>query len=105
LSGGGQDDADAKSRHRKPKGKEMRIPRSTARELIFDSGNVGVDLRDQASTKAAPPAFMKPVGVDDPKEFAEVDSSAANIDSDVGAQIIDGARRKSRRNQTRARSR
>jgi len=91
LSGNGHDE----SKPRNPKGKEIRTPRPTARDLIFDSGNVGVDLRDQTSTKAAPPVFIKPAGVDDPKGFGEAASSAEKIPSE--APIIDGARQKSKK--------
>jgi len=42
-----------------------------------------VDLRDQTSTKAAPPVFMKPAGVDDPKELGETGSPAEKTPSEI----------------------
>ncbi|CAA7261984.1 unnamed protein product [Cyclocybe aegerita] len=43
----------------------------TARQAIFESGGVGVDLRTQAR-EAAPTEFLKPAGVDDPKDTKPV---------------------------------
>ncbi|KAJ3510577.1 hypothetical protein NLJ89_g4595 [Agrocybe chaxingu] len=43
----------------------------TARQAIFESGGVGVDLRIQAR-EAAPTEFLKPAGVDDPKDTKPV---------------------------------
>jgi hypothetical protein len=86
LNGSAQDDPDPKLTLRKSKGKETRTPKATARDLIFDSGNVGLDLRAQAQAskkESKTPAFLKPAGVDDPSSVAK------------GAQMVDGARRKS----------
>lgn len=68
----------------------------TAKQAIFETGGVGVDLRGPSSTKpqptpakatVTPDTFLKPSGVDDPKE----------LDSSVGSSkttVIDGARMK-----------
>lgn len=96
LSEGDHDDADLKSRSTE---QEIWISKSSARDLIFESGNVGVDLRDQASKMVTPRAFMKPAGINDPKERAEAasSSSAAQLSSEVGAQIIYGTRQRLKR--------
>lgn len=67
----------------------------TAKQAIFETGGVGVDLRGPSSTKpqptpvkvtATPDKFLKPSGVDDPKELDSSRSSKTTV--------IDGARMK-----------
>ena len=70
----------------KPKRKDL-----SARQAIFDSGGVGVDLRTAARTGAdptKPTTFMKPAGVDVPKDV-QIAPAALASNSD---NIINGAR-------------
>ena len=64
----------------------------SARQAIFETGNVGLDLR--AALKPEPPTssttFLKPAGVDDPKDL----ETRAVASSSRSQDIIEGARQK-----------
>lgn len=70
----------------------------TARQAIFESSGVGIDLRAQAriesesfTSATATTAFMKPAGVDDPKD---IDASSSSVMSSKADGIITSARQK-----------
>ncbi|KAF8154223.1 hypothetical protein B0H34DRAFT_662075 [Crassisporium funariophilum] len=67
----------------------------TARQAVFENGGVGTDLRTQARKNGIPPTpttFMKPVGVDDPKDIKATELASRPLPTD--GEIVDGARRK-----------
>ncbi|KDR78296.1 hypothetical protein GALMADRAFT_64883 [Galerina marginata CBS 339.88] len=63
----------------------------TARQAIFDSGGVGTDLRTQARTSDSPSntptTFMKPAGIDDPKNLQASSSNADTITNNARQKI------------------
>jgi len=67
------------------KGFEPQKDTKTARQTIFESGGVGTDLRAPSRKIATSTTFMKPAGVDDPKNIHVLPSSGS---------IIEGARQK-----------
>ena len=63
----------------------------TARQAIFESGGVGTDLRAPSrrnTTTSTSTTFVKPAGVDDPKNIRSLPTSGS---------IIEGARKKIKR--------
>ena len=74
------------------------VSKATARQAIFEGGNVGVDLRAQGSASIPTKAFIKPAGIDDPKDVAPLASSTKNkVKAESRDEIIDGARQKVKR--------
>lgn len=94
LNGSGQDDR-RKKRRTEDDERDAKLSKTTARQAIFEGGNVGVDLRAQGSASLPNKAFMKPAGVDDPKKA--VSTSAESI--------IDGARQKTNKPKNKKRRR
>jgi hypothetical protein len=81
---------------------ELKPPKDakTAKQIIFETGGVGVDIRALArkdtarkdTAAAVPNTFMKPAGVDEPKETQPPSLSSSK-------QILDYARQKSSKRQ------
>jgi hypothetical protein len=79
---------------------ELKPPKEakTAKQMIFETGGVGVDIRALArkdTAASAPNTFMKPAGVDEPKETQPPSLSTSK-------QILDYARQKSSKRQREA---
>lgn len=75
------------------KPKDGKVSKS-AREAIFESGGVGTDLKTETRKNpglTATTTFLKPVGVDDPKQSQRASTTPASIKSE---DVIDGARQK-----------
>lgn len=80
-----------KKRRAKDNRNDPHVLKATARQAIFEGGNVGVDLRAQASVPITTKAFIKPAGVDDPKDVAPVASSTKKkMKAESRDEIIDG---------------
>jgi hypothetical protein len=78
---------------------ELKPPKDakTAKQMIFETGGVGVDIRALArkdTAASAPHKFMKPAGVDEPKEIQSPSLSTSE-------KILDYARQKSSKRQRR----
>jgi hypothetical protein len=70
---------------------ELKPPKDakTAKQMIFETGGVGVDIRalarkDTAAT--APNKFMKPAGVDEPREIQSPSLSTSEKNLDYARQ-------------------
>ena len=59
-----------KPKNFREKGKQKEKEIVSARQTIFESGNVGVDLRARATVTARREVYMKPAGVDEPGNMA-----------------------------------
>jgi len=89
------EDDGRKKRRAKDHRNDPRVSRATARQAIFEGGNVGVDLRAQASVPITTKAFIKPAGVDDPNDVAPLPSSTKKkMKVESRDEIIDGATQK-----------
>jgi hypothetical protein len=81
-----------KKRRAKDNRNDPHVSKATARQAIFEGGNVGVDLRAQGSVSIPTKAFIKPAGVDDPKDVAPLASlTKKEMKAESRDEIIGGA--------------
>ena len=97
FSGRGQDD---NGRSHKPKkfkeqGKKKENEIVSAKQTIFESGNVGVDLRARATVMTTREVYMKPAGVDEPGNNV---SAPFKKDTKSEDDFAEGPRQKMKKN-------